>query len=140
MKIASHHLNLRGGDDAHRSAPIFGRSHIESSAIFLSAPRRAASPRPGRARPGAGWVKLFLFAVVAFAPARMLACAACGSENPYTDHSAMVDGMNLAILTLGAVLLPVLGAFLFFLIRLIRKSEALAAAAERRNSPEPEKI
>ena len=40
----------------------------------------------------------------------------------------MADGMNWAILTLGVVITTVLGGFLAFLIRAIRKSEALEAA------------
>ena len=43
----------------------------------------------------------------------------------------MVDGMNLGILTLGAVLLTVLGAALTLLIYFIRKSEAIEAAAQK---------
>jgi hypothetical protein len=52
----------------------------------------------------------------------------------------MVDGMNLGILTLGAILVTVLGAALTFLIYVIRKSEALTAAAELKNSPEATKV
>ena len=85
-------------------------------------------------------VTLFVPAALAlFAPARTFACAACGSANPGVDHSSMVDGMNLAILTLGVVVATVLGTFLTFLIHVIRKSEALEAAAQK-NSPEPSKI
>jgi hypothetical protein len=86
-------------------------------------------------------VKLFFKILVVFAalaPAQLFACAACGSANPNTESSSMVDGMNLAILTLGAILTPVLGVFLFFLVHLIRRSEALESA--RKNSPEPAKI
>lgn len=67
----------------------------------------------------------------------ILACAACGSANPNMDHSSMVDGMNLAILTLGAILLPVLGTFLALLIYVIRKSEAVEAANVGQASPLP---
>ena len=66
--------------------------------------------------------------LAALAPAKIFACAACGSANANIGHSSMVDGMNLAILTLGAILLPVLGAFLALLIYAIRKSEAVEAA------------
>ena len=73
------------------------------------------------------------FAIAAFAPANVFACAACGSGNSQIVDSPMVDGMNLGILTLGAVLLTVLGAALTLLIYFIRKSEALTAAAEQKN-------
>lgn len=73
---------------------------------------------------------LLLAALAAMTPARLLACAACGSENPYADHSALTDGMNLGILTLLGVIVSVLAAFLTFIIYLIRKGEAVNAAAE----------
>jgi hypothetical protein len=80
-------------------------------------------------------VKLFrailFFAIAAFAPAKIFACAACGSGNSNIIDSPMVDGMNLGILTLGAVLLTVLGTALTLLIYFIRKSEAVEAAAQR---------
>jgi Flp pilus assembly protein protease CpaA len=69
---------------------------------------------------------LFLLAVMA--PAKLLACATCYAGN---IDSPMADGMNWAILTLGAVITTVLGGFLTFLIYAIRKSEALTAAAEK---------
>ena len=78
---------------------------------------------------------ILFFAIVALAPAKVSACAACGSGNSQIIDSPMVDGMNWAILTLGAIGATVLGAFLTFLIYAIRKSEALTAAAERKNSP-----
>ncbi len=53
--------------------------------------------------------------------------------------SPMADGMNWAIFTLGVVIATVLGAFLTFLIYAIRKSEALTAAAEQKNSAQPAK-
>ena len=70
---------------------------------------------------------LFLM-LAALAPVKVFACAACGSGNSQIIDSPMVDGMNLGILTLGAVLLTVLGAALTFLIYFIRTSEALEAA------------
>ena len=82
---------------------------------------------------------ILFFAIVAFAPAKIFACAACGSENGQVIGSPMVDGMNLGILTLGAVLLTVLATALTCLIYFIRKSEALNAAAELKNSPEATK-
>ena len=71
-----------------------------------------------------------------FAPAKGFACAAC-----YGGHidDRMADGMNWAILTLGVIVATVLGTFLACLIHVIRKSEALEAAAQRK-SPEPSKI
>ena len=71
------------------------------------------------------------------APAKLFACAACYGG---AIDAPMADGMNWAILTLGAVVTMVLGAFLTFLIYAIRKSEALTAAAERKNSTEPLKV
>jgi hypothetical protein len=73
-----------------------------------------------------------LLALAAFAPAKTFACAACYGAN---IDSPMADGMNWAILTLGVVLTTVLGGFLTFLIYAIRKSEALTAAAEKKNFP-----
>jgi hypothetical protein len=69
--------------------------------------------------------------LVLFAPAKLLACAACYGAN---IDSAMADGMNWAILTLGVVITTVLGAFLTFLIYAIRKSERLEAARQRPKS------
>ena len=74
---------------------------------------------------------ILFFAPAAFEPARGFACAACGSGNSQIIDSPMVDGMNLGILTLGAVLLTVLGAALTLLIYFIRKSEAIEAAAQK---------
>ena len=51
----------------------------------------------------------------------------------------MAEGMNWAILTLGVVITTVLGAFLTFLIYVIRKSEAMEALAQKQ-SPEPTKV
>jgi hypothetical protein len=69
--------------------------------------------------------------LVTLAPAQLFACAACGSANPYADHSSLTDGMNLGIMTLLGVIVSVLAAFLTFIIYLIRKSEAVNAAAEK---------
>ncbi len=66
-----------------------------------------------------------LFVLAAFAPAKIFACAACFGPN---IDSPMADGMNWAILALGAVLTTVLGGFLTFLIYAIRKSEAMEVA------------
>lgn len=43
----------------------------------------------------------------------------------------MADGMNWGIFTLLGIVVPVLVSFLCFFIYLIRKSEALAKAAEK---------
>jgi hypothetical protein len=77
-----------------------------------------------------------LLALAMFAPARLLACAACYGAQ---IDDRMADGMNWAILTLGVVIATVLGAFLTFLIYAIRKSEALEAAAHPK-SPEPSSL
>ena len=74
---------------------------------------------------------ILFFALAAFAPAKVFACAACGSGNSQIIDSPMVDGMNLGILTLGAILLTVLGAAMTFLIYVIRKSEVVEAAKKR---------
>lgn len=83
--------------------------------------------------------KIILPLLVAFAPAKVFACAACGSGNSNIIDSPMVDGMNLGILTLGVVLLTVLATALTLLIYFIRKSEALNAIAQKHNSPEATK-
>jgi len=80
---------------------------------------------------------ILLLALAAFAPVKAFACAACYGGN---IDSPMADGMNWAILTLGVIVATVLGAFLTFLIYAIRKSEALTAAAEQKNSPEAQKV
>ena len=74
--------------------------------------------------------------LAAIAPGKVFACAAC-----FGGHidDRMADGMNWAILTLGVIIATVLGAFLAFLIRVIRKSEALEAAAQGK-TPESSKI
>ena len=73
-----------------------------------------------------------LFALNLLAPCKIFACAACYGAN---IDSPMADGMNWAILTLGIVITTVLSGFMTFLIYAIRKSEALTAAAEKKNSP-----
>ena len=78
---------------------------------------------------------LALVAGIMSAPAKVLACAAC--YGPSDD--AMAHGMNWAILTLGVVVATVLGTFLTFLIYIIRRSEALEAAAQKK-ALEPAKI
>jgi hypothetical protein len=68
---------------------------------------------------------LFPLALLALLPGRALACATCYGGK---IDDRMADGMNWAIMTLGAVVLTVLGAFLALFIYLIRKSEAVEAA------------
>lgn len=63
--------------------------------------------------------------LAALAPAKVSACAACYGGN---IDSPMADGMNWAILSLGAVVGTVLAGFLAFLVYAIRKSEAVEAA------------
>ena len=77
--------------------------------------------------------KIILPALAALAPAKVFACAACYGGN---IDSPMTDGMNWGILTLLAVLGTVLAAALTLLIYFIRKSEALNAIAEQKNSTE----
>lgn len=80
--------------------------------------------------------KKIIFPLATLAPAKLFACAACYGAN---IDDRMADGMNWAIFTLGVVIATVLGAFLTFLIYAIRKSEALTAAAEQKNSAHPAK-
>ena len=82
------------------------------------------------------FLKTILPLLVAFAPAKVFACAACYGGN---IDSPMTDGMNWGILTLLAVLGVVLATALTLLIYFIRKSEALNAIAEKHNSPEATK-
>ena len=74
---------------------------------------------------------ILFFAIAAFAPAKVFACAACGSGSTELADTPMIDGMNLGILTLGGVLFVVLGAAMTFLIYVIRKSEAMEAARQQ---------
>ena len=72
---------------------------------------------------------IFLLAVLAvLTPAPAFACATCYGGD---IDSPMTDGMNWGIFTLLGVVGTVLASFLTFLIYLIRKSEALAAAAKQ---------
>lgn len=77
--------------------------------------------------------KILLLALAAFAPAKVFACAACGSGSTGQINSPMVDGMNLGILTLFVVLGVVLSTALTLLIYFIRKSEAVEAARQLTN-------
>ena len=80
---------------------------------------------------------ILFFSLASLVPAKTFACAACYGAN---IDSPMADGMNWAILTLGVVITTVLGGFMTFLIYAIRKSEALTAAAEQKNSPQVSKV
>ena len=82
------------------------------------------------------FLKIILPLLVAFAPAKVFACAACYGGS---IDSPMTDGMNWGILTLLAVLGVVLATALTLLIYFIHKSEALNAIAEKHNSPEATK-
>lgn len=73
-----------------------------------------------------------LAALAGLVPSPLFACAACYGGN---IDSPMTNGMNWGILTLMGVVLTVLASFLVFFIHIIRKGEALAAAAE--NAPKP---
>jgi heme/copper-type cytochrome/quinol oxidase subunit 2 len=70
---------------------------------------------------------LLLLALAILAPSQVYACATCYGGN---IDSPMADGMNWGIFTLMGVIGTVLATFLTFLIYIIRKSEALNAAAE----------
>jgi hypothetical protein len=73
-------------------------------------------------------VKILLPVVlVLLAPSPGFACSACYGAN---IDSPMATGMNWGIFTLLGVIGTVLATFLTFLIYIIRKSEALNAAAE----------
>jgi hypothetical protein len=67
-----------------------------------------------------------------FAPSPLFACAACYGGN---IDSPLADGMNWGIFTLLGMIVPVLACFLVFFIHLIRKSEAMAADAEKTAKP-----
>jgi hypothetical protein len=71
-------------------------------------------------------LKTILPVLALLVPAQGFACATCYGQ----VDSPMTDGMNWGIGTLLGILVPVLASFLFFFIHLIRKSEALAAAAQ----------
>jgi hypothetical protein len=72
--------------------------------------------------------KIFLLAMLAvLVPSPAFACATCYGAN---INSPMADGMNWGIFTLLGVVGTVLATFLTFLVYIIRKSEALNAAAE----------
>jgi hypothetical protein len=76
---------------------------------------------------------ILILAALTLAPAKIFACAACYA-NGANINDPMAAGMNWAILTLGLIVATVLGAFLTFLVHVIRKSEALEAAAQK-NAP-----
>jgi heme/copper-type cytochrome/quinol oxidase subunit 2 len=71
-------------------------------------------------------VRTLIVLLAVLAPARLWACAACYGK----IDAPMAEGMNWAILTLGVIIVTVLGTFLTFLIYAIRRSEALEAAKQ----------
>ena len=73
------------------------------------------------------WKILLPVVLALFAPSQSFACAACYGGN---IDSPMADGMNWGIFTLLGVVGTVLSVFFVFLVHIIRKSEALNAAAE----------
>lgn len=76
-------------------------------------------------------LKILLAALVLLTPVKLFACATCYGAS----DSPMADGMNWGIFALLGVIVPVLATFLTFFIYLIRKSEALAKAAEHIPAP-----
>ena len=67
-------------------------------------------------------------------PAKIFACAACYGGNNGVD-SPLTEGMNWGIFTLLGVVITVLASILVFFIHIIRKSEAMAAEAEKTPKP-----
>lgn len=86
-------------------------------------------------------LKYFIAAVFFALPVQLFACAACGSASGQIDPDStpLVNGMNLGILTLFAVIISVLGGIATFFVFIIRKSAALAAAAAE-NSAQPHRL
>lgn len=70
---------------------------------------------------------IFLLWFAALTPVKTFACATCYGAD---IDSSLAEGMNLGILTLLAFTGTVLACALGFLIYVIRRSEALTAAAE----------
>ena len=71
-------------------------------------------------------LRKILIAAGVLAPSPLLACAACGSANPYAEASPLTNGMNLGILTLLGVVLTVLTCVALFFVHVIRREESLA--------------
>jgi len=71
----------------------------------------------------------------ALAPSPLLACAACGSANPYTNASPLTNGMNLGILTLFGVILTVLACFALFFVHIARGEKAQIESENNSNPP-----
>ena len=63
-------------------------------------------------------------ALVTLAPSPLLACAACGSANPYASASPLTTGMNLGILTLLGVVLTVLTCVALFFAHVVRSEKS----------------
>lgn len=68
-------------------------------------------------------------------PTRIFACTACYNGDA---SSPLTDGMNWGIFTLLGVVITVLASILIFFVHIIRKSEAMAAQAEK--CPQPVKV
>ena len=80
-------------------------------------------------------LRKILIAAGALAPSPLLACAACGSANPYAEASPLTNGMNLGILTLLGVVLTVLTCVSLFFVHVIRGEQA---QTEADNNPPPQ--
>ena len=80
-------------------------------------------------------LRKILIAAGALAPSPLLACAACGSANPYAEASPLTNGMNLGILTLLGVVLTVLTCVALFFVHVIRREES-AAEKDSQNPPD----
>jgi len=65
--------------------------------------------------------------LTAVLPSRVLACAACYG----VSDSPLAEGMNWGIVALLGVVGTVLTCFLAFFVHIARKSEAIAAEAEK---------
>jgi len=86
-------------------------------------------------KPFGKFLKIIFLALVTFAPSRLLACAACGSDNGHID-SPLTGGMNWGILTLMGVIVTVLASIATFFVFIIRKEAALSAKTGAENLTE----
>jgi len=71
---------------------------------------------------------LALALVLAAAPSRLFACAACYGQS----DSPLATGMNYGILTLMCVVLSVLSVFVVCFVHIVRKGEAMHRDAVKR--------
>jgi LPXTG-motif cell wall-anchored protein len=81
------------------------------------------------------FLKIIFLALATFAPSRLFACAACGSDNGHID-SPLTGGMNWGIFTLMGVIVTVLASIATFFVFIIRKEAALAARTAAENFSE----